>query len=159
MKLKHKIAYMENAESWAKCSVGERLKVGAIITKSGGGIVAEGYNGLPSHMDGPLEGEDGLTKPEVRHAEKNALMKITRSNESSIGSVVFCTHTCCKPCAVDLVDAGISAYYFKQFYKNWEGIQHLLDAGVKVYKWEEDYQQFRELINIRDLRGADGISV
>lgn len=156
MKLKHKIAYMENAESWAKCSVGKRLKVGAIIAKPEGGTIAEGYNGNPHHIDGPLEDDDGFTKPEVRHAEKNALMKLTRSNESSVGAYVFSTHSCCKFCAHDMADAGITEFYFKEVYRDITGILHLLDVGVKVFKWEESYKQFRELINFGNLGADDG---
>lgn len=150
MKLKHKIAYLETCDVFAKCSPSNRLKVGAVIVKNNR-IISCGYNALPEHLDGPLEDENNVTYQEVRHGEKNALMGLTKSSESAQGSLMFCSHSCCKPCAVDIVDAGIRAFYFKDVYKNWDGINHLLDAGVKVYKWEEDYQQFRELINIGNL--------
>lgn len=132
MKDKHLQAYMESAEAFAKCSVGERLKVGCVITKSIGGIIAEGYNGLPSSMEGPLEDENNVTKPQVIHAEINALKKIMRSHESSVGSWVFVTHAPCKPCAIDLVDAGVTRVYYRNLYKNRNGIDFLERNGIQT---------------------------
>lgn len=43
MKTKHKLAYMECAEAFAKCSVGVRLKVGSVIVKNNR-IISCGYN-------------------------------------------------------------------------------------------------------------------
>lgn len=146
MKLKHKIAYLETCDVFAKCSSATRLKVGAVIVKNNR-IISCGYNALPEHLYGPLEDENNVTLPEVRHGEKNALMGLTKSSESAVGSSMFCSHSCCKPCAVDIADAGVKEFYFREDYRGFEGVQHLLEAGVKVYKWEENYGQFRELIN------------
>lgn len=147
MKLKHKVAYLTTCDVFAGCSSSKRLKVGAVIVKNNR-IISCGYNALPEHLYGPLEDENNVTLPEVRHGEKSALMGLTKSSESAPGSVMFCSHSCCRPCAVDIADAGIKAFYFRDVYKNWEGLIHLLDVGVKVYKWEEAYQQFREIINL-----------
>src|SRR5690554_5407431 len=133
MKQKHIEAYLECAEAFAKCSVGKRLKVGAVIVKNNR-IVSCGYNGLPEHMSGPLEDSEGNTRPEVRHAEKNALMGLVKSNESAVGAVLFCTHAMCKFCAVDIVDSGIAKVYYKNLYRCSEGIEYLEKNGVKVYR-------------------------
>lgn len=133
MKHKHILAYMECAEAFAKCSVGERLKVGCIIVK-GNNIISSGYNALPAHIDGPLEDENNVTRPEVRHAEKNALMHLTKTHESSMGSVMFCTHSCCKFCAIDIVDSGVREFYYREDYRDDSGLQYLLSNGVIVHK-------------------------
>lgn len=136
MKTKHKLAYMECAEAFAKCSVGLRLKVGCVIVKNNR-IISCGYNALPSHLDGPLEDEEGKTKPEVRHAEKNALMGLVKSNESAVGATLFCTHACCKFCAIDIVDSGIKEVFYKHEYRSTDGIKYLKEKGVAVYKLKE----------------------
>lgn len=136
MKSKHAKAYMECAEAFARCSVGERLKVGAVIVKNNR-IISCGYNALPEHLDGPLEDENGTTKPQVRHAEKNALLGLVRSNESSVGATLFCTHACCEFCAIDVVDAGITAVYYQSDYRSREGLQYLIRHGVIVSKMED----------------------
>lgn len=132
MKHKHMLAYMKCAEAFAECSVGERLKVGTVIEKNNR-IISCGYNALPEHLDGPLEDGNGNTKPEVRHSEKNALMGLVRCSENAIGATMFCTHSCCYLCAVDIVEAGIKRFVFKNFYRSDEGIQHLIKTGVEVW--------------------------
>jgi dCMP deaminase len=133
MKNKHKLAYMECAEAFAKCSVGFRLKVGSVIVKNNR-IISCGYNALPEHISGSLEDEDGKTKPEVRHSEKNALMGLVKSNESAQGASLFCTHACCYFCAVDIVDSGIKEFYYRHPYRCTEGIEYLKKNGVEVYQ-------------------------
>jgi dCMP deaminase len=133
MKAKHRLAYIECAEAFAKCSVGVRLKVGSVIVKNNR-IISCGYNALPEHINGSLEDEDGKTKPEVRHSEKNALMGLVKSNESAQGASLFCTHACCYFCAVDIVDSGIKEFYYREDYRCTEGIEYLQKNGVQVYK-------------------------
>lgn len=135
MKEKHKKAYMECAEAFAKCSVGKRLKVGSVIVKNNR-IISCGYNALPEHINGELENEEGNTKPEVRHAEKNALMGLIRSNENAVGSTMFTTHSCCKFCAIDIVDSGIVKFIYKHEYRSSEGIKYLIENGILVEKFE-----------------------
>lgn len=132
MKLKHKIAYMKSAYAFAECSEGVRLKVGCIIARPHGGVIAEGYNGLPSHMEGSLEDENGNTKPQVVHSEINALKKIMRSNESSVGAVIFITHAPCEFCATELLDAGITHVYYAETYRCDKGVEILKSNGVMV---------------------------
>ena len=131
MKEKHKIAYMKTAWVFSQCSVGERLKVGAVLVKDNN-IISTGYNALPRHINGPLEDENGNTRPEVRHAEKNALISLTKNNESSIGSILFVTHACCKLCTVDIVDAGIKEVYYDKLYRCGEGMAYLQENGIFI---------------------------
>lgn len=133
MKDKHKMAYIECAEAFAKCSVGVRLKVGSVIVKNNR-IISCGYNALPEHIDGSLEDEEGHTRKEVRHSEKNALMGLVKSSESAQGASLFCTHACCYFCAVDIVDSGIKKFYYREDYRSEEGLQYLRKNGVLVYK-------------------------
>lgn len=137
MKEKHKKMYMEIAEALARASNGERLKVGSVIVKNNN-IISTGYNALPEHLHGPLEDEDGNTKQETRHSEKNALMGLIRSNESAVGATLFCTHSCCKFCSIDIVDAGITKFVYKHDYRSDEGLKHLMECGVEVEKINEE---------------------
>ena len=134
MKHKHKVAYMKTAEVFAECSVGVRLKVGCVIVKDNR-IISCGYNAHPAHIDGPLEGEDGLTLPTVRHSEKSALMGLLRAGISPVGSTMFVTHSCCLQCAIDIVDAGINKVYYKHEYRDISGKMHLIRSGVVVQQF------------------------
>src|SRR5271163_861232 len=79
-------AYMRMAEIWSHRSKANRLQVGALIVKDNQ-IISDGYNGQPmGAIDEVCEYWDGeilRTKPEVLHAESNALMKISRIGKSS----------------------------------------------------------------------------
>lgn len=132
MKTKHKLAYMKCAEAFADCSNATRLKVGAVLVKDNR-IIGCGYNAQPEHISDPCELPDGTTDPRVRHAEKNLLMGLTRSNESAVGSTMFCTHACCKFCAIDIVDAGVSSFVYRDAYRDTEGLEYLANNGVEVY--------------------------
>lgn len=133
MKQKHINAYMKCAEAFAECSNATRLKVGTVIVKNNR-IISCGYNALPEHIEGSLEDDQGNTKPEVRHSEKNALMGLVRSSESAVGAAIFCTHSCCKFCSIDIVDAGISVVYYKHEYRDSSGLDYLKRNGVEVIK-------------------------
>lgn len=136
LKYKHIKAYMECAEAFAKCSNATRLKVGSVIVKDNR-IISCGYNAHAEHIDAPCELPDGTTDPRLRHSEKNALMGLVRSNQSAIGATLFCTHSCCSLCAIDIVDSGIKKFYYKNDYRDSSGLQYLKDSGVEVYKYEQ----------------------
>src|SRR6056300_1045314 len=110
MKDKFVKAYMDVAERFAQLSSAQRLHVGAIIVKDDR-IISIGYNGMPSGWDNVCENvlEDGSlkSKPEVLHAEMNALMKLAKSNESGNQSTMFITHAPCLNCAKGIYQAGI----------------------------------------------------
>jgi dCMP deaminase len=131
MKPKHIQAYMKCAEAFAKCSNATRLKVGSVIVKDNR-IISCGYNAMPEHINEPCELPDGTTDARVRHSEKNALMGLVRSNQSAIDSILFCTHACCKFCAIDIVDAGIKKVYYRNAYRENFGVEYLQANGVDV---------------------------
>lgn len=73
-----------------------------------------------------------VTKLEVRHAEKNLILSLAKSTESALGSMIFCTHACCYYCALDLVDLGITHFYYKHPYRCDKGLTELRRAGILV---------------------------
>lgn len=122
---------MKCALAFAECSNATRLKVGAVIVRDNN-VLAVGYNGLPKHIDAPCELPDGTTDPRLRHAEKNALMALTKRNESSVGAIIFCTHAACEFCAIDIVDAGITEFYYLHDYRCNKGLDYLNQHGIMV---------------------------
>lgn len=133
MKGKYIYAMMECADAWGRTSAAERLQVGAIIAR-GDTIIAQGVNGTYKGLPNACEGPDGATLSWVRHAEAAALDKLVRSTESASGAWMFVTHSPCLPCAYRIVDAGIEAVYYRNDYRELDGIRHLLENGVRVVK-------------------------
>lgn len=73
------------------------------------------------------------TKPEVIHAESNALMKLARDGGGASDAAMFCTHAPCMQCAKLIYQSGINILYFDQMYRDKSGIDFLIKAGVTVY--------------------------
>ena len=125
MKNKFKVAFMDCAETFAQLSSAKRLQVGAIIVKDDR-IISIGYNGMPSGWDNVCEtevkfgntgyGRKLVSKPEVLHAEANAITKVAQSSDSSKGATLFCTHMPCIECAKLIHQSGISTVYYQVDY-------------------------------------------
>jgi dCMP deaminase len=139
MKNKFIKTYMDVAESFAKLSSAVRLQVGAIVVKDDR-IISIGYNGMPSGWDNCCEEvlrEDEVgfqvtkTKPEVLHAEANAITKLARSSESGLGATIFVTHSPCIECAKLIYQSGISTVYYKTSYRNDDGINFLKKSNLR----------------------------
>jgi dCMP deaminase len=132
MKPKFIEAYMDVAERFAQLSSAVRLQVGAIVVKDDR-IISIGYNGMPSGWDNVCEHE-GKTKPEVLHAESNAIAKLAKSPESGEGASIFITHSPCIDCAKLIYQSGIATVYYKNDYRSTQGIEFLNRSDIEVVK-------------------------
>jgi dCMP deaminase len=126
-------AHMAAAEIYAQLSYATRRKVGCVIVK-GDTIIAIGYNGTPPGWNNACEGEDGKTVAEVLHAEQNALDKIVRSTVSSEDSTVFVTTAPCIECAKRLMGARVLKVYYRDVYRNEDGLKFLEQSGIQTEK-------------------------
>lgn len=136
MKQKFIDAHMKVAEVYAGLSSARRLHVGAIIVKNDR-IISIGYNGMPAGWDNNCENEtaEGLTtKKEVLHAETNAIAKLAKSIESGEGATMFVTHAPCLDCAKLVYQSGINSVYYRNTYKNEDGLKFLEKCNIKVEK-------------------------
>ena len=145
MKEKFINAYMNVAETFAELSSARRLHVGAIVVQDDR-IISIGYNGMPAGWDNNCEDqtydEDGFhitlkTKPEVLHAETNAIAKLAKSNESGLGATMFITHAPCLDCAKLIYQSGIGSVLYRDTYRDTSGITFLEKSGIIVEKLNE----------------------
>ena len=150
---------MDCAITFSGLSSAVRAQVGSIIVKDNR-IISIGYNGMPSGWDN--ECEDTLfsydervahnpldvrewtydsttkqysalkTKPEVLHAEANAITKVAKSPESCEGAAIFCTHMPCIECAKLIHQCGITEVYYNNDYNasKGSGLRFLVDCDV-----------------------------
>jgi|14BtaG_2_1085337.scaffolds.fasta_scaffold35345_3 dCMP deaminase len=135
--------YMAMAEELSKLSYANRKKVGCLIVKDTQ-IISEGYNGTPKGFSNECEYrsyvDEEYTKPEVLHAESNAISKIARSTNSSDGATLYVTLAPCFDCAKLIIQSGIVRVIYKDHYKK-NGLNLLAKAGVKVnsiYEYDQD---------------------
>ena len=123
------------ASVWAKNSYCTRRKVGAILVKDRM-IISDGYNGTPSGFENVCEDENGVTKPYVLHAEANAITKVAKSGNSSLGATLYVTASPCLECAKLIIQAGINRVVYQEEYRITDGVDLLRRAGIQVEKFE-----------------------
>jgi dCMP deaminase len=131
---KYHSLYMDMAVLQSGASCAERKKVGSIIVLTTG-TMASGWNGMPAGMDNCCEDQNGDTKPEVIHAERNALDKLSKEGISPMGAIVFITLSPCMECAKSLYSVGVTEVYYLSGYKESSGIDFLNKMGVKCERF------------------------
>tara|TARA_R100000656_G_scaffold61465_1_gene47487 strand:- start:18007 stop:18402 length:396 start_codon:yes stop_codon:yes gene_type:complete len=124
---KHNL-YIDIAERVAQESYCERAKVGAILVKNKN-IISMGYNGCPSGMSNVCE-IDGVTKPEVLHAESNAILKCAKNGSSCDNAVLYCSYSPCFECAKLIIQSGIKEVYYSELYRDQSGLDLLQKANI-----------------------------
>ena len=160
--------YLRIAKIWSENSYSRRNKVGAIIVKDGmiisdgyngtpSGFDNNCENEVKCDVD-PSDSLDGgasicmtynddcnkcphhylVTKPEVLHAEANAITKVAKTTNSSDGSTLYVTLSPCIECAKLIIQAGIKRVVYNDIYRNTDGLELLKKAGI-------------ELVQIKDL--------
>ena len=145
IKEKYLGAYMKTARVFAELSSSRRKQVGAVVVKNDR-IISIGYNGMPSGWDNNCEDEIGnvlddngytvearlKTKPEVLHAESNAIAKLAKSTESGDGASMFITCSPCIECAKMIFQSGIKEVFYSEDYREDTGIVFLNKCGITV---------------------------
>jgi dCMP deaminase len=135
---------MDWAARCARLSHAVRLQVGAVIVKDDS-VISYGYNGMPAGWDNNCEDEiiddkwmvTLKTKPEVLHAESNAVAKLARSANSGSGADIFITHAPCLDCAKLIYQAGIRRVWFGTAYRDTAGVDFLKKSGIEINKIEK----------------------
>jgi len=89
---------------------------------------------LPKTEDLPWLRYRLKTKPEVLHAETNAIAKLAKSTESGMGATMFITHAPCLDCAKLIYQSGINSVLYRNSYRSDDGIKFLEKASVEVEK-------------------------
>ncbi len=89
------------------------------------------------HVEWNEDGEEEYryrlkTKPEVLHAESNAIAKLAKSANSGLGADLFVTHSPCLDCAKLIYQSGIRRVWYGANYRDDAGIKFLEKSGVEV---------------------------
>jgi dCMP deaminase len=152
--------YMDIAKQCSTMSRARRLKVGSVIVKNNN-IISFSWNGMPAgwdndceykeypdkwsgrheymDLDYPLQEPDGTyyrlkTRPEVLHAERNALDKLAKGSAGGEGATIFVTHAPCMECAKSIYGAGITSVFYNEDYRDDTGVKFLKQCGIDVTK-------------------------
>ena len=131
--IKSDIIYLKMSKIWGSSSHCTRMKVGCLVVKEKS-IISDGYNGSPSGFSNSCEDNDMNTLPYVLHAEANAITKLAKSTQSSIGSTMYVTLSPCFECAKLIIQSGIKRIVFCDLYRNTDPIFFLLEGGIEITK-------------------------
>lgn len=147
MKEKYYIPHFMTAIAWAKMSYARRRKVGAVLAREEH-VLSTGYNGTLPGEDNACEilvpdyDENGnqldpvwVTHGDVIHAEKNCLVKMMYSHETSEGATMFVTLAPCKNCALDIVLAKVKEVFYLEDYRDMSGVEFLEKRGIPCKKF------------------------
>lgn len=134
--------YLSIAKTWAMLSRAKRRQVGAIIVKDDR-IISDGFNGTPYGYPNDCEDIFGMTKPEVLHAESNAITKLSTSTQSSEGATIYLTLSPCFDCAKLIIQAKIKEVIFMERYSKYKKpIKFLKDNGITVKEYSPKLVNF-----------------
>jgi dCMP deaminase len=129
--------YLEMATIWAKNSYCLRRKVGALIVKDKM-IISDGFNGTPEGFENECEDDDNRTKAYVLHAEANAITKVAKSGNNSLGATLYVTTSPCIECSKLIIQAGIKRVVYLDEYHNTEGLELLRRAKIEVINFSDN---------------------
>lgn len=140
LKPKYFPLYWDMAYAAAKQSVATRHQVGAVVVLPSG-MISIGWNGMPANMENDCEfphytferGHHLKTKPEVIHAERNAIDKMTRQGVPTEGAILFVTRSPCFECAKALHGLGLAAIYYAEPHDCTQGLLLLEKTGTPVF--------------------------
>jgi len=112
-------------------------------TGAGGWLDPEEFNAKYPHggwhEDAQRNVRYGLiTKPEVLHAETNAIAKLAKSNESGLGATMFITHAPCLDCAKLIYQSGINSVLYRDAYRDTSGVTFLEKSGITVEQLKDE---------------------
>ena len=130
--LRYDQTYMSVAKSIATLSYDDRYKVGAVVVRDGH-LLAQGWNGMVAGMCNTTRDNQGNTRPEVVHAEANAIAKLAKNGGGSSGATVYTTHSPCYTCSLLLLQAGISRVVYETVYEP-RAIKFLKERGIEVVR-------------------------
>ena len=125
--------YMKLVTVISHQSSATRAQVGCvIIDPASRNIMSFGYNGMPAGLSNTCE-QHQVTKPEVIHAEINAITKLSWLQTCyNHGYVAIISHMPCLECSKMLLKAKITKIYYLQPYGDGRGVEYVQQHGVFI---------------------------
>ena len=126
--------FMNIAGEVATRSTCDRKHVGAVIVRDKN-ILATGYNGsirgLAHCSDAGHEMENDHCVRTI-HAEANAIVQAARNGVQIENSEIYVTASPCYDCFKMIANAGITAIYYAEFYRDDRIKEHAAELGINL---------------------------
>lgn len=95
-------------------------------------IIVDGYVKLTCKHPFHCKYAKCTTKPEVLHAEANAITKLAKSTQSSDGATLYVTLSPCIDCAKLIIQSGIKKVVYGEIYRSDAGLKLLQKVGIET---------------------------
>lgn len=142
MKEKFKKAHLSTCDVYARLSHCKRRKVGCVIVQNDQ-IISFGYNGTPAGADNCCEDENYITKANVLHAERNAILKLNPSDCE--GASLFVTVSPCADCAELIIERKFKDVYYHTKKNTNLGLKPLEESGILVFQLNNEEEHDKRL--------------
>ena len=127
--------FIDVALRTAALSYATRLQVGAVAVRSRR-IICVGFNGTLPAEPNVCEDSNGVTLPNVIHAEDN-LVRFARELKIDIeGCSLYVTHSPCLKCADIIVNAKFSEVVYLNDYRSHAGVEKLISKNIPTRKFD-----------------------
>lgn len=131
--------FMRIAEEVATRSTCDRKHVGAVIVRDRA-ILSTGYNGslrgAPHCDEAGHDMENGHCVRTV-HAEANAVAQAAKNGVRIDAAEIYITASPCLTCFKLIANCGITAVYYKEFYRDERITEYARQSGIILNKMEE----------------------
>lgn len=117
-----------------------RAQVGCVIAVDDR-VCATGFNGAPHgvpHCEHPVDEPVDAACQLAVHAEANAIVFAARHGVSIAGGALYTTLTPCVPCAMLILNAGITRVIAAVRYRDEAGLLLLARSGIAIMILESD---------------------
>lgn len=144
---------LEVASTIAQRGTCARAQVGAVLAKDGR-IISTGYNGPPSRQPhcSPEYCDVAQSCTRSVHAEANAVAFAARQGISTDGCEAYLQLSPCVECAKLLINAGVIVVFYREEYRQTNGLDLLRDSGVQCFHVPPlGYASDADLLAIRQL--------
>lgn len=120
--------YLQFAEILSHRSTCERAGVGVVITDEAMlQVLGVGYNGNARSLPNLCDDPNAIGNCGCIHAEINALLK---APGAIANKKMFTTTSPCLMCAKAIINSNVSSVYFREFYRDQDGLRLLARASV-----------------------------
>lgn len=126
--------YWQFVDTLSQRSTCPRKKVGAILVRDSR-VISMGYNGVLPHIN-PVYGIDPETgQSRTVHAEANVISFCAKHGIPTEGAWLFISLSPCMKCAELIVQSGIGRIYYKEEYRDNNGLLMIKSYGIECRQY------------------------
>ena len=122
-------------QSLSKCN---KRKVGALLFSEDLILIGGSYNGTINGSNNDCEDDTNKTKIETFHAEEKVIMNAASMGIATKNAILLVSYAPCEKCARLIIGSRIKTVYYKEEYKNNDGINLIKNTNTIIERVTND---------------------